>query len=188
MFEAAAGTLHYGRAPKERSISSGQRSLVEKAPTKTSAARRARSKVECCASFPDTASTCAPAPCGRHGAGLALEAAAGTLYRARSLKRTRRLAGAAPFPFDRKRSGHNDRGTARTQSKLECCATFSDTASTDAPAPCEPRGAGIKLEAAASTLHHDRTQQGRIISPSQHALAGRAPTITIAALRAREAS
>jgi len=162
MSEAAAATLHYGRAPKERSISSGERSLVEKTPTKTSAARRARSKVECCASFQDTASACAPAPCGTHGAGLALEAAADTPYRARSLKRRRRLASAAFF--GRIRTDQNDRGTARTQSKLECCASSPETASVHAPAPREPRGAGMKLEAAAGTSHHGRDEGGESLA------------------------
>ena len=170
MFEAAAGTLHYGRAPKERSISSGQRSLVEKARTKTSAARRARSKVECCASFPDTASACAPAPCGRHGAGLALEAAADTPYRARSLKRRGRLASAAFF--GRIRIDQNDRGTARTQSKLECCASSPETASVHARAPHEQRGAGLKLEAAAGTSHNGRAPKQRDVSAAQRPLAG----------------
>ena len=88
-------------------------------------------------------------------------------------KRESRLAGARSFYETR--ADHSQRGTARTRSKLECCVSSPETASTVAPAPREPRGAGLALEAAAGTSHHGRAPKGRGLSPSQRSLAGREP-------------
>ena len=70
------------------------------------------------------------------------------------------------------RTDHNDRSTAHAQSKLECCASSPETASVHTPAPCETRGAGLKLEAAADTSHNGRAPKGRDVSLAQRPLTG----------------
>ena len=100
--------------------------------------------------------------------------------------REKHLAVAAPF--DRVKTGHIDRSTARTRSKLECCASIPETASADAPVLRDTRGAGLKFEVAAGTSHHGRAPKERAVSPVRHLSMRHEPITASAAPRAREAS
>ena len=62
------------------------------------------------------------------------------------------------------------------------------TASEGAPAPCEKRGAGLALKAAASTSHHERAPKERGRWTAQRAFVPHGPTTTSAARRERSAS
>ena len=110
----------------------------------------------------ETASADALVPRDTRGSGLKLEAAAGTSNYGFAPKKRKHLAVAVPF--DRVKTDHIDRGTARTRSKLECCAFIPETASADAPVPRDTRGAGLKFEAAAGTSHHAVASVKRVLS------------------------
>jgi len=146
---------------------------------------RTRSKLECCVSFSDTESADAPASREPRGAGMQLEAAAGTSHHGRD-ERGGSLAVTASF--GRVRTDHDHRDTTRTRSKLECCVSSPETASTDAPAPQEPLGAGLKFEAAGSTSHHGRAPKERALSPVRRHSTRHERITASTAPRAREAS
>ena len=90
--------------------------------------------------------------------------------------------------FGRIRTDHDHRNTTRTRSKLECCVSSPETASTDAPAPQEPLGAGLKFEAAGSTSHHGRAPKDKALSPVRRHYKRHEPITASAAPRARKAS
>ena len=133
--------------------------------------------------LPETASADALVPRDTRGSGLKLEAAAGTSNYGFAPKKRKHLAVAVPF--DRVKTDHIDRGTARTRSKLECCAFIPETASADAPVPRDTRGAGLKFEAAAGTSHHGRAPKERAVSPVRHLSTRHEPITASAAPRAR---
>ena len=85
--EAAAGTSRRGRASKERNLPPMQHPSIGPKQTATSAARRARGKLEYCASSPETASAGACALAAHAAAGFALEAAAETPHHGCASKR-----------------------------------------------------------------------------------------------------
>ena len=132
-------------------------------PTTTSAARRARAASSSAAPPPERQRAQARLRCATRGAGLALEAAAGTSHHGRAPKER----GLSPVQcLYVAMTDHNQRGTARARSKLECCASSPETASAGAPA-LVTRGAGLALEAAAGTSHHGRAPKERGLSPAQ---------------------
>jgi hypothetical protein len=90
--------------------------------------------------------------------------------------------------FGRIRTDHNHRDTTRMRRKLKCFVSSPETSSTDAPVPQEPRGAGLKFAAAASTSHHGRALKERGLSPVRHLSTRHEPITAYAAPRAPEAS
>ena len=122
---------------------------------------RTRSKLECCVSSPETASAAAPAPRKPRGAGLKLEAAAGTSHHGCAPKERGLSLSQRPLVGSKQIKTSVAR---RVRSKAECCASFPDTESADAPASRELRGAGMKLEAAAGSSHHGRDEGGESLA------------------------
>ena len=76
--EAAAGTSHHGRAPKERVLPLVQRYFNAPKQIAARAARLVRSKLEYYITSPETGKATARALASHAAAGLVLEAAAGT--------------------------------------------------------------------------------------------------------------
>ena len=86
-------------------------------------------------------------------------------------------------------SDHNQRGMARVRSKLECCASYPETASAVARArACHAKSRLRKVEAAAGMSHHGLAPKERSRSPVQCPSIARKVTTTRAARRARTAS
>ena len=68
--------------------------------------------------------------------------------------------------LSRPQAEHIQRGEARAHSKLECGASFPETASAGAPALHVTRDAGLVLEATAGTSRHMRALKERGLSDS----------------------
>jgi len=119
--EAAAGTSHHGRAPKGRDCSIVQCPFIGHEPTTTSAAWRARTASSSGAPPPPRQRASARVRCASSGAGMALEAAAGTSHHGCALKG--RGFSPAMCPSNGLGTYYRQRGTARERSKLECCAS-----------------------------------------------------------------
>ena len=118
----------------------------------------------CCASFLETASEGAPTPRETRGAGLALEAAAGTSHH----KHAPKERGLPPAQCHSRGNGRPQPALEGARSnKLECRASFLQTVSIDAPAPRATRDAGLALEIAAGASHHGRAPKERGLSPAQ---------------------
>ena len=97
----------------------------------------------------------------------------------------RPLAGAVAFHT--LRTIHKPLGTARARGKLECCASFSETASAVAW-PRVHTTADCALEAAAGTSNHGLVAKERGLSPAQCPSKGDGVTPPPAARRAHAAS
>ena len=119
---------------------------------------------------------------GTRGACLALEAAADRPHHGRAPKRETPLAGVVSSCSAR--ADHNQRGKARTRSKLECCASSLETAI----ALASRRGTCLTLQAAADRLHRGRAPKKKGLSPAQCPLEGSGTTATSAGRRARATS
>ena len=110
--EAASGTLHHGRAPKDRGLSLAQCPSNAHGPTTTSTARRARSsKLECCASTPEIASAGAHAPRDKR---RWLGVGGRSWHVTSQAPATGERLLASAVLFERAQTDHNQRGMART--------------------------------------------------------------------------
>ena len=90
--------------------------------------------------------------------------------------------------FFRTQSDHSQRGEAHARRKLECCASFPETAKNSARPFASHTAAGLALEVAADTPHLGRALKERSLPPVQRSSMGLKPTTTSAAWRARPAS
>ena len=93
------------------------------------------------------------------------------------------LVGAAPFHSTW--VDHNQRGTARARSKLDCCASSPATASAGARVLASHAAAGLALEATAGTSYHGRAPKERALSSVQHPSIVHGSITTSVARRAR---
>ena len=139
-----------------------QRSFVAPRQTATSAARRARGKLEYCASSPETASAGASELAARAAAGFVLEAAPEPSHHGYAKRReaSRRYDG-----LDMAQADLNQRGAARTRGELVCCATSPETANASASALASHAAADLVSEAAAGTSHYGHAPKMRSHPP-----------------------
>ena len=131
--EAAAGTSHHDRAPKERGLSPAQPPRIGYRPTLASAAQRAHRSSRA-APPPKGQRAHAPAPREKRSTCLALETVAGTSHHGRALKE-RGLS-----PAQRPRIGYGPTLASAAQCahrKLACCASSQGAASACAGAARE---------------------------------------------------
>ena len=101
---------HHGRAPKERGLSKVRRPYLVHRPTTTSAARRARNKLACCASSRETASA-VPRSRVPHKRRLILDGRSWDVAPRPRAEGERPLVSAVPLPSAW--ADHNQRSTAR---------------------------------------------------------------------------
>ena len=174
------------RPPKERRFSLAQRRCAEYEPTTTRAAWRARTASSSGAPPPPRQRASARVRCASSGAGMALEAAAGTSHHGRA-PRKRGLSPTLYFCCCAC-GDHNQRGTARTHRNLECCASSPKTAGDGARVRRVTSGAGLALETAAGTSHHGQALMENGLSPARCPSTGHRPTIISTVLRAHVAS
>ena len=124
--KAVADMSHHSRVPKERGLSPAPCPFVVYGPITTGAARRARSKLACSASSRETAGAVARSLVPRESRLILGDRSWHVTPRPRA-EGERPLAGAVPFCGAR--NDHNQRGTAHARSKLACCASSRETAS-----------------------------------------------------------
>ena len=172
--EAAAGTSHHTRAPKERRLSPVQRRSVGHGPTTTSAARRARAASSSAA--PPVKTQRAPACATRETRRwLGVGRRSWHVAPRSCAKGERPLVGTAPF--HKAQADHNQRGTARARSKFECCAPPRDSQ--------RRRWLGVGRQ---SWYVASRPLKGRGFLLAQRRCTGYEPTTTRAVRRAGAAS
>ena len=131
-------------------------------------AARTRSKLECCASIPETARADAPVPRDTRGAGLKFEVSAVTSHHGRA-------------PKERAVSPVQHLSTRHEPITASAARRAREESSSAAPPPQRQRApprlrrashAALMLEAIAGTSHHGRAPKERSISLSQRPLIG----------------
>ena len=98
-------------------------------------------------------------------------------------RKERLFTGAAPFYGTW--THHNQRGKEHACDNFVCCASSPETVSTGAQAPHKICGAGLALEAAASTSHYGRASKETSLPPVRRPSMGHDLTTTSATRRAR---
>ena len=171
--EATSGASHNGHVPKERRLSLAQCHLPAHEPTRTSetsAARRERSKLECCVSSLVTASTGAPVPPPDMRRWLGVRDSSWHVTPQARAEGERPLAGAVSLLGVSQ--PHPSRRGARVQN-ARVLRLIPATASAGTPAPRETQDDGLALEAAACTMHHERAPKERGLWTAQCAFVPR---------------
>ena len=131
--EVAAGTSHHGRAPEETGFSPAQRSFDRQGPTGIRPTRRAQAESSSAAPPPRRQRAQERAPRVPRGAGLPLEAAAGTSHHGRAPEE--RGLSPAQCPFD----GRGPTITSPARRAQAACSSAVPPSQRQRAQACAPR-------------------------------------------------